>query len=125
MLLKNDDMFGASGLYPNSTLKGVTYEKPCSVELLLPDGTTGFATTCGLRIHGNASRDPHKNPKHGFKLNFKGGFGANSLAYALFPDSPVKEFDDIILRGDFNSSWLHWDGSVQRPKGTRLRDAFC
>ena len=31
----------------------------------------GFATTCGIRIHGNASRDPAKNPKHGFKLNSK------------------------------------------------------
>ena len=125
IVLKNDDFFGASGLYPNSTQKGTAYEKACSVELLMPDGTTGFASTCGLRIHGNASRSPANCPKHGFKLNFKGSFGASTLGYALFPDSPVEEFDDLILRADYNSSWVHHDGGVQRPKGTRLRDAFC
>jgi len=125
VVLNHADMFGASGLYPNSTQKGTAYEKPCSVELLLPDGTTGFSTTCGLRVHGNSSRNPSNEPKHSFKLNFKGTFGASSLDYALFPDSPVKEFDDIILRADYNSSWTHWDGANQRPKGTRMRDAFC
>jgi hypothetical protein len=132
IVMRNDDMFGSAGLYPNSTQKGVTYEKPCSVEMLLPDGTTAFATTCGIRIHGNASRNPQNTPKHGFKLNFKGDFGASSLDYRLFTDSPVEEFDDIILRADYNSSWLHWDGSSstgaaggQRARGTRLRDAWC
>ncbi|MGI8604613.1 MAG: lamin tail domain-containing protein [Verrucomicrobiales bacterium] len=127
IVLKNDDVFGSAGIYtePNVRSKGAGFEKPCSVELLLPDGTTGFATTCGLRIHGNASREPWKNPKHGFKLNFKGTFGAATLDYRLFPDSPVHEIDDLILRADFNSSWTHWDGPTQRPKGTRMRDAFC
>jgi hypothetical protein len=124
VVLKTDDMFGASGLYPNSIQKGTGFEKLCSVELLMPDGTTGFASTCGIRIHGNASRNPENCPKHGFKLNFKGTFGASSLQAKLFPESPVEEFDDIILRGDFNSSWLHHDAGNQRPKGTRLRDAF-
>ncbi len=125
VVLDNESMFGAGGLHPNSRQKGTRYEFACSVELLLPDGTTGFDTTCGIRMHGNASREPRKCPKHGFKLNFKSTFGASRLTYPLFPDSPSREFDDIILRGDFNSSWLHWDGGTQRPKGTRMRDAFC
>ncbi|MEO8351879.1 MAG: lamin tail domain-containing protein, partial [Chthoniobacteraceae bacterium] len=120
-----NDMFGPAGLYPNSTVKGPQFEKACSLEMVLPNGETAFATTCGIRIHGNASRDPNKCPKHGFKLNFKGDFGAASLDYPLFADSPVPTFDDLILRADFNSSWLHWDGGTQRPKGTRIRDAFC
>ncbi len=125
VVLPNDDMFGSRGLHPNSRQKGTQFEFACSVELLLPDGTTGFDTTCGIRMHGNASREPRKCPKHGFKLNFKSSFGAAKLVHALFPDSPSREFDDIILRGDFNSSWLHWSGSQQRPRGTRMRDAFC
>ena len=127
IVMKNDDIFGTGGIYvePNVRSKGTGFEKPCSVEMLLPDGTTAFDTTCGIRIHGNASRESRKSPKHGFKLNFKGSFGASTLAYRLFPDSPAEEFDDLILRPDFNSSWAHWDGGTQRPKGTRLRDAFC
>ncbi len=133
IVLNQDDMFGTtSGLYPKTAQKTPLIEKPCSVELLMPDGSTGASTTCGIRIHGNASRNPDNNPKHGFKLNFKGSFGASSLAYALFPDSPAKEFDDIILRADYNSHWLHWDSSGasgltggQRLRGTRIRDAFC
>ena len=135
MVLKLDDMFGPSGMYPNALLKGATYQKPCSIEMILPDGSTAFATTTGIQIHGNASRDPGKNPKHGFALNFKGDYGASSLNYAVFPDSPLTKLDDLILRADFNSSWTHWDGGNslggagtvfgQRPRGTRTRDAFC
>ncbi len=124
IVMPNNHMFGSRGLHPNSRQKGTQFEFACSVELLLPDGTTGFDTTCGIRMHGNASREPRKCPKHGFKLNFKSSFGAAKLSHALFPDSPSREFDDIILRGDFNSSWLHWDGGQQRPRGTRMRDAF-
>lgn len=127
VVMNNDEIFGPSGLYvyPQVTQKTPLIEKACSVELLLQDGTTGFSTTCGIRMHGNASRSPQNNPKHGFKLNFKGSYGASELGYALFPDSPVHEFDDLILRADYNSSWLHPDNGTQRPKGTRLRDAFC
>src|SRR4029434_10320364 len=80
---------------------------------------------------GNASRDPLKNPKHGFQLKFKGDFGESSLDYPLFPNSPIKNYDDIILRPDFNSSWRHWsdsagngNGSFQRTRATRIRDAW-
>ncbi len=129
VVLKTDDMWGAAGMYSNPTVKGPTYEKACSVEMILPDGSTAFATTCGIRIHGNASRNPESQPKHGFNLNFKGDYGVSSLDYQLFPDSPAEKLDNIVLRADYNSSWLHHDGGTsltgQRLRGTRLRDAFC
>ncbi|HZJ13849.1 MAG TPA: chitobiase/beta-hexosaminidase C-terminal domain-containing protein, partial [Chthoniobacteraceae bacterium] len=126
------DMFGANGLYyyPNVTNKSFGYKK-CAVEMILPDGSTAFTTICGISGHGNASREPIKNPKHGFQLKFKGDYGDNSLSYKLYEDSPVEEFDDIIVRPDFNSSWRHWsdssgngNGAFQRTRATRLRDAF-
>lgn len=122
IVMKIDDMFGSNGLYPKSTTRG-TFEKPCSVEMILPNGETAFATVCGIRMHGNSSRIPDNNPKHGFKLKFKGDYGASKLKYRLFPDSPIEEFDDLVLRADYNSSWRHWD-SYQRDRGTRLRDAW-
>jgi hypothetical protein len=137
IVMKTDDIFGLAGLYQRSADEtGSTgtkpdNKKPCSVELILPDGTTAFATTCGIDLHGNASRNPIKNPKHGFKLKFKGDFGPPSLQYPLFEDSPVEEYDDILLRADFNSSWRHWSdtsgqslGAFQRTRATRTRDAW-
>lgn len=127
-----NDMFGASGLYynPNVTNKSFGYKK-CAVEMILPDGSSAFSVICGISGHGNASRDPQKNPKHGFQLKFKGEFGESGLDYQLFPDSPVTKYDDIILRPDFNSSWRHWsddagngNGAFQRTRATRVRDAW-
>ncbi len=132
LVLNRDDMFGPRGLYPtSSSANKAPNDKLCSVELLLQDGEDGFAVTAGIDLHGNASRDPHKNPKHGFKLNFRGEFGPSKLKYRLFPDSPVTEFDDLILRPDFNTSWYHWsdsagngNGAFQRTRASRTRDAW-
>ncbi len=137
IVMKVDDMFGSAGLYQLSAIEtGVPgnkpeNKKPCSVEMILPDGTTAFATTCGIDLHGNASRNPIKNPKHGFKLKFRSDFGPGSLDYKLFEDSPVEEYDDVLLRADYNSSWRHPTdnpaeglGANQRTRGTRTRDAW-
>lgn len=126
------DMFGVNGIYHSAHVQDKNYGyKKCSVEMILPDGSTAFTTICGVSGHGNASRDPLKNPKHGFQLKFKGDYGETSLKYRLYPDSPVQEFDDVILRPDFNSSWRHWSdlagnasGAFQRSRATRTRDAF-
>jgi hypothetical protein len=128
----NADMFNSTGMYAYPHVQNKNFgSKKCAVEMLLPDGSTAFSTTCGISGHGNASREPLKNPKHGFQLKFKGDFGPGSLDYKLYPDSPEEEFDDTILRPDFNSSWRHWsddnsnvNGLFQRTRGTRLRDAF-
>jgi hypothetical protein len=137
IVMKTDDIFGVAGLYQRSADEtGATgnkpnNKKPCSIEMILPDGTTAFATTCGIDLHGNASRNPIKNPKHGFKLHFRGDFGPGTLQYRLFEDSPVEEYDDVLLRADFNSSWRHWSdtatqglGAFQRTRATRTRDAW-
>lgn len=132
VVMRPDDLFGANGLYPRaSDGNKASNEKACSIEMILPDGSTAFATEGGLDLHGNASRSPLKNPKHGFKLSFKSDYGPTSLRYRLFPDSPVETFDDLILRADFNTSWRHWsdssgngNGAYQRSRGTRTRFAW-
>lgn len=132
IVLTPNDLFGAEGLYPRSSASNKNpNEKPCSLEFILPDGTVGFAQNAGLDLHGNASRDPLKNPKHGFKVKFRSDYGESSLRYRLFPDSPAREHDDLVLRADFNSSWRHWSdtasqglGAFQRTRATRTRDAW-
>lgn len=126
IVMKNNDMFGAGGLYPTSTSANKTDNtKPCSIEMFAADGTTIFSSDAGIDNHGNASRDPFKCPKHGYTIRFKGRYGNGRLQAKLFPDSPVEEWDKFVLRADFGFSWLHWDGTAQRPRGIRIRDVFC
>lgn len=110
-----------TGIYSQPTTHGV--EKPCSVEMIRTDGSTLFAETAGIQIQGNASREQIKNPRHGFKLLFKGDYGKASLNAKLFDDSPVESHDDIVLRADFNFNWRHWDAN-QRLRGTHVRDEW-
>ena len=63
------------------------------MELIRPDGGTGFQIDCGIRIQGNYNRIPEKSPKHAFRLLFKERYGASKLHYQIFPDSPVTKFD--------------------------------
>jgi hypothetical protein len=132
IVMNMDEIFNPSGFYHTPNITDKTFpDQPCSVEMVLPDGTTTFTVAAGLSAHGNASREPRKNPKHGFKLTFKGEYGESSLHYRLFPDSPAEEFDDLIVRADFGSSWRHQSdtateglGAFQRTRATRTRDAW-
>src|SRR5262245_29634080 len=117
------DLFGPRGLYLHTTQRGEEWEKGCSAELILPDGATAFQIDCGIRIQGGMNRIPNRSPKHSFRLVFKEQYGASKLRYAMFPDSPVKKFDTLVLRADYNNSWVHWDAAA-RPRAQRTRDAW-
>ena len=118
-----DDLFGPGGLYVNTMQRGDEWEKSCSAEMVLPDGSTAFQIDCGLRIQGGMNRIPQKSPKHSFRLVFKQQYGLGKLRYAVFPDSSVKKFDTLVLRADYNNSWVHWDAAA-RPRAQRTRDAW-
>jgi hypothetical protein len=125
-------MFESTGMYHSNNVMNKSFaDQLCSVEMILPDGTTAFATTSGLGMHGNASREPVKNPKHGFKLKFKPEYGPGSLDYQLFPESAVRVYDDIVIRAEFGTSWRHWSdisanslGAFQRSRSTSIRDQW-
>ncbi|MBN2507231.1 MAG: lamin tail domain-containing protein [Verrucomicrobia bacterium] len=129
VVLPTDDLFGATrGIYSHvsssqTQYRGPAWERGCSAEFILTNGETGFQIDCGIQMQGNASRDPHKQPKHSMRLLFKGAFGPGKLDYELFPGSPVRRFDTIVLRADFNDAWTHWDPN-QRLRGQRIRDAW-
>ena len=118
-----DDMFGLQGLYLNSMQRGADWERPCSAEMILPDGSTAFQIDCGIQIQGNSNRQPQKSPKHSFRLVFKQQYGPAKLNYRVFLDSPVKKFDTLLLRADYNYSWIHWEPE-QRERAQRTRDAW-
>ncbi|MDB6037330.1 MAG: hypothetical protein JWM99_1171, partial [Verrucomicrobiales bacterium] len=124
VVFRPEDLFvPGTGISLHSLQRGERWERPCSVELIPGDGSPGFEINCGIRIQGNYNRIPEKSPKHSFRLFFKEKYGASKLRYPMFPDSAVKKFDTLVLRADYNNSWVHWDSSGQ-VRAQRTRDAW-
>jgi hypothetical protein len=93
-----------TGIYANPGQDGRSWERPCSVELIHPDGTEGFQSGAGIRIRGGFSRSTD-NPKHAFRLFFRQEYGAGKLNHPLFGDQGTDRFDNIDLRTFQNYSW--------------------
>jgi hypothetical protein len=125
-----NDLFGAQrGIYSHTAesqtlYRGPAWERACSIEFIPSPGEDGFQINCGVRIHGNASRNPAKIPKHSFRLFFRRDHGPSRLEYPVFPESLAWSFNSLVMRADFNNSWLHWAPS-QRQRGTRIRDGWA
>ncbi|KPK83496.1 MAG: hypothetical protein AMS27_12680 [Bacteroides sp. SM23_62_1] len=103
---------------------GEGWERPASVEFIIPNSPGGFQENCGLRLQGGHSRLPEKNPKHSFRLVFKSQYGKSKLEYPLFEDEgAVDRFNTITLRAGFGNTWLHWT-SIERTMGHYARDTW-
>ena len=100
-----DNLFDPNaGIYANATRGGIDWERPASVELLNPDGSEGFQVNAGIRIRGGASRG-NDNPKHSFRLFFRGEYGDSKLEYPVHGSAGTDTFDKIDLRTAQNYSW--------------------
>ena len=114
------------GIYQNTDNHGVEWERPASIEMIMPDGSTAFQIDAGVRMHGGASREPWKNPKHGFRLKFKGIYGYDDLEYDWFGGDAATEFDEIVLRAGSNQAWTHHNNfeGDNRSRGQYIRDQW-
>ncbi|GAA5482708.1 hypothetical protein Hsar01_01931 [Haloferula sargassicola] len=101
---------GSQGIYSNPGNRGFGWERPVSVEWINPpdgdhpNGTGEFQINAGLRIRGGYSRATD-NPKHSFRLYFRGDYGATKLEYPLFGRYGAAEYDQVDLRTAQNYSW--------------------
>lgn len=127
-----EEFFGSRlGIYANPQQDGREWEREVSMELINPDGSPGFQIDCGIRIHGNGSRSPGGQPKHGFRVEFRGDYGTGTLHYPLFPDSSVTAFDNLILRGQNAHGWTRNSqiannvGTSEREQSQYIRDSFA
>ncbi len=100
------------------------WERPVSMEYLLPDTGQGIQAHCGVRIHGGASRVPEKNPKHSFRVVFRDEYGPATLNRDLLGETATNSFNSLILRAGFNQTWTHWDGA-QRVKSQHINDSWA
>ncbi len=83
------------------------------------DGERGFVENTGLRMHGGASRS--RSPRKSFRLYFRSEYGAKKLEYPLFPTSPAKQYNQIVIRGGFNDTWTY-DREMQRDTAIYVSD---
>ena len=114
------NLFNAqTGIYVNPGNSGESWERPVSVELIDPQGGEEFFINAGLRIRGAASRTSG-NPKHSFRLLFRGKYGESKLQFPLFGKEGVSEFDKIDLRTEQNHSWHREDPATY----TAVREVF-
>jgi len=114
----------ATGIYNHAGEDGFAWEREASIEMLNDPNTAeqGFQENCGIRIRGGFSRSGG-NPKHAFRILFRGDYGARKLDYPIYKgdDAAATEFDKFDLQTAQNYSWAFGgDGS-----NTFLRELWC
>ena len=124
--LPADDMWGTNGIYANPRESGSAWERACSVEYLLPDGTSGFQQDAGIRIQGAGSRFRDLGKKS-LRISFRSEYGKSKLNYKLFGNRGADKLDNIVLRGSYFDSWtVHTSGIgteyIGRRNSMLLRD---
>lgn len=111
-------------IYANPREHGVNWEEPASVELIDPSGAEpGFQINAGIRIQGGAGRWEFI-PKHSLRLFFRDKYGASKLTYPVFADSPVEEFDTLILRAGSDRSYAGHPDTQDQRLTTYLEDEW-
>jgi hypothetical protein len=110
---------GASGIYVNYNREGEDWERPASVEWIVPGEGDEFQVDCGIRIYGGYWRQA---PKKSFRLLFKGVYGPTKLAFPVFGNDPTAaaEYDGFILRAGGNDNFLSnglIDPFIRRSQG--------
>lgn len=102
--------------------------QPVHAELIFADGTPGFSLDAGFEVQGGSSPTDSggdwKDKNLSMRLIFSGDFGNSKLKYPLYPNSPVEEFDTLIIDSALNNVWNHMTDDVQRNKGQYAREQF-
>ncbi len=99
-------------IYANPRERGFNWERPTSVEFINPNNKADrFQVYAGLRIQGNRGRYEDVL-KHSFRLIFRRRWGPAKLKYPVFPDSPVKEFENLVLRAGYNESYVNYNKAL-------------
>lgn len=110
-----------TGIYVNPANSGIAWERPVSVEQIDPvhGSVNEFQIDAGLRIRGAYSRKK-ANPKHSFRLFFRGSYGQGSLDFPLFGDEGTDSFKKVDLRTAQNYSW----GGENSAQNIMCREVF-
>ena len=118
------DMENLDIYFSDPQMRGSASERPASIEMLYPDDEeSGFQIDAGIRIHGGAGRWEYM-PKHSFRLLFKDEYGPAKLEYPVFADSPVTEFDTLVLRAGVDRGFAGDPNTEDHRQTTYSRDEW-
>jgi hypothetical protein len=88
----------------------------------------------GISLRGLSSVQKSLTPKHSFTAVFRRRYGMTKLAFPAFPDTPVRKFNALVLRGNVVDSWANsevdWnhkiDGEMRwyRARASYVRDQW-
>ncbi|NCF85313.1 MAG: hypothetical protein GWQ08_07240 [Verrucomicrobiaceae bacterium] len=124
LVLDHDDLTDSrDGIYTHAREDGRAWERPGSLELLNPDGSSGFHINAGVRIRGGFSRDSG-NAKHSFRLFFRSEYGDSRLNFPLFGDEGIQSFKKFDFRTAQNYAWS-LASSNDGKRNTFLREIFA
>ncbi|MHC4749882.1 MAG: lamin tail domain-containing protein [Planctomycetota bacterium] len=128
-----DDWFSSSsGIYVRGVPDGTEY--PCSFEYFDPNGSgLNLQQNCAMSMQGGISgggtslnrwKTPKLSNRPRFKTQTDNGTptgGPAKLRAKIFPDSPIEDFDTIVLDAVLNHSWHH-SSSGQRNSVKYIQD---
>ncbi len=117
------DLYDAdTGIWAHPYEQGLAWERPMSLELIDPNGGLEFSQPGGMRMRGGASRD-QGNPKHSFRIFFRGKYGDDALDGKFFGEDGANRFAKFDIRNDQIISWhLTHDASTRFIQDQFLRD---
>ena len=85
-------ILGSNGIYTRYEKKSLE----AGVNLtLIENGQEQFSVDCGLKIHGQGSRQLKKKS---FQVRFRAEYGTSRLEYKMFEDSNIASFNALVLR---------------------------
>lgn len=112
-----------AGNHSNYTQEGDAWERPIHVEFFEPAGTDGFACDAGVRIHGGWTVN---FPQKSLRLYADHQGGPGTFGYQIFPNSPITEYQRIVLRNWGNDNEYFSDYWFSTPRVyTLFRDALA
>lgn len=116
---RNEDVLGFGGIYRRPDDRGRESEREMYFEYFNPaDPDDSVGSPGGIRIHGGNARE---HPKKPLRLYFRKEYGNSRLEHDIFPESEVKTFKRLLLRGGGHDSWVfrgNWD------EATYIRNMF-
>ncbi|MBI9071903.1 MAG: CotH kinase family protein [Melioribacteraceae bacterium] len=88
------------------------WERPASIELFEADRSPAFKLDAGIQISGGCTR---KYPQKSLAIYARSEYGVSKIKYQVFPDKPITEFNNLLLRNSGQDWWraLIRDGLIQ------------
>jgi len=117
LVMDKDDWFGSKGIYINKSQDGT--ERVASWEYIDPVNGQDIQANCALAMQGGVTGGGTSLQRwKSFKLSMRPRFktrtddglptgGPTKLEFRLFPDSPVRRHNTVVLDAVLNHSWLH------------------